>query len=139
MLLLMVISNKIIIYVGPVLKNKYTTISSIRAAVVSMNMDITASFLVNVLVIYSGSFNFSHLLKMGQYSYSAQFLAFSLIPIVFILLMDLGRAPFDLVEAETELIMGFFSEYSGFLFVIFLLGEYLHIGIVCHFINILLI
>ena len=134
--LIMALSNKIIIYVGPVLKNKYTSISSTRAATVALNMDISMAFLINLLVIYTGSFNFNQIMKIKLSSYPITFLIIASVPMVFIMLMDLGRAPFDLVEAETELIMGFFSEYSGFLFVIFLLGEYLHIGILCHLINI---
>jgi NADH-quinone oxidoreductase subunit H len=53
-------------------------------------------------------------------------------------LMDLGKAPFDLVEAETELIMGFHSDYSGFLFVLFLLGEYIHMVILSYFFGLLI-
>ena len=54
------------------------------------------------------------------------------------ILMDLGKAPFDLVEAETELIMGFHSDYSGFVFVLFLLGEYIHMVIVSYFFGLLI-
>ena len=50
-------------------------------------------------------------------------------------LVDIGKAPFDLVEAETEIIMGFHSDYSGFMFVLFLLGEYLHIAMMAFLIS----
>lgn len=138
-MLLMALSNKIIIYIGPVLKNKYTTISSTRAAVIALNMDITMALVINTIIMYSGSFNLNQMMKLNQNMNPSAFLVIVLLPTLFILLMDLGRAPFDLVESETELIMGFFSEYSGFLFVIFLLGEYLHIAIICHLINAILI
>ena len=138
LVLLMALSNKIIIYVGPLLKNKYTTVSSTRAAVIALNMDITMALVTNFIVMYSNSFNFNIFIKMKQSLYAAPIFIIASVPLLFALLMDLGRAPFDLVESETELIMGFFSEYSGFLFVIFLLGEYLHIAIMCHLINVLL-
>lgn len=138
LVLLMALSNKIIIYVGPLLKNKYTTISSTRAAVIALNMDITMALATNFIVMYSSSFNFNIFIKLKQSFYPATIFVIISVPLFFIFLMDLGRAPFDLVESETELIMGFFSEYSGFLFVIFLLGEYLHIAIMCHLINVLL-
>ena len=138
LVLLMALSNKIIIYVGPLLKNKYTTISSTRAAVIALNMDITMALVTNFIVMYSNSFNFNILIKLKQNFYPTTIFIIISAPLFFIFLMDLGRAPFDLVESETELIMGFFSEYSGFLFVIFLLGEYLHIAIMCHLINVLL-
>ena len=138
-LLVMLLSNIIIIYTGLILKNKYTQLSATRAAVISINMEITLSFVVNYIIMCIGSFSINIVLKLKTQLPPLTIFCAIIIPIILITLMDLGKAPFDLVEAETELVMGFHSDYSGFTFVIFLLGEYLHIAIMSYFLGILII
>ena len=133
------LSNLIIIFTGFVLKNKYTQISSIRAANIAINVDLLMGLCVILLVAMTSSLNFDMLLAMNNYIYVLLTITTSAVALVFIFLMDTGRAPFDLVEAETEIIMGFHSEYSGFLFVIYLLGEYLHIFIFSYLMALILL
>ena len=137
--LVMLLSNIIVIYTGFVIKNKYTQLSSNRAATLGVNMDITLGFFISYYAAQTGSFSLDYLSKMG---YSVHLVLSNLpilLPLFCIVLMDLGKAPFDLVEAETELIMGFFIDYSGFMFIIFLLGEYLHMFIMAYFLQLFLI
>jgi NADH-quinone oxidoreductase subunit H len=47
-------------------------------------------------------------------------------------LISTAKAPFDIVEAETEIIMGYHVEYSGFLFGLFVLIEYFHVLILSY-------
>jgi NADH-quinone oxidoreductase subunit H len=47
--------------------------------------------------------------------------------IILIFLMETGRIPFDLGEAESELIAGYTTELGGFFFALFYLGEYFHL------------
>jgi NADH-quinone oxidoreductase subunit H len=53
------------------------------------------------------------------------FLSYSVLLIVF--LMEINRCPFDLCEAESELISGFHVEYGAFFFGLFYLSEYFHL------------
>ena len=47
--------------------------------------------------------------------------------IIIVFLLETSRAPFDLAEAETELVAGYFVEFGGFYFGVYYLGEYLHL------------
>jgi NADH-quinone oxidoreductase subunit H len=47
--------------------------------------------------------------------------------IVITFLLEVSRAPFDLSEAESELVAGYFTEYGGFFFALYYLGEYMHL------------
>jgi NADH:ubiquinone oxidoreductase subunit H len=58
------------------------------------------------------------LLSVFLYMFSAIFI---------VTLMEINRAPFDLTEAESELISGFHVEYGAFFFGLFYLGEYFHL------------
>jgi len=55
----------------------------------------------------------------------ALFLVVGLVAITF--LLEVNRTPFDLSEAESELVAGYTTEYGGFLFGVYYLGEYLHL------------
>jgi NADH:ubiquinone oxidoreductase subunit H len=53
-----------------------------------------------------------------------------LLPIlIYFILIEINKVPFDFQEAESELIMGYTNEYVGFLFGVYVLIEYLHIFI----------
>jgi len=55
-----------------------------------------------------------------------------------IFLLETNRAPFDLVEAEAELVAGYTVEYGGFFFALYYLGEYFHLFFFSLFITITL-
>lgn len=56
------------------------------------------------------------------------FIFLPLLPVVLAMFfVETGRIPFDLAEAESELVAGYTTEYGGFFFALFYLGEYFHL------------
>ena len=119
-------------------RNKYAVISAAR--VVSQNVAYEIPMLVTVvtLVMISGTMNLSEIvgLQMGGFWHwnILNLSASPLMPVAFLIffvcmLAETNRAPFDMAEAESELVAGAFTEYSGMGFGVFFMGEYANIVI----------
>lgn len=119
--------NFCILLTGYFSKNKYATISSYR---ICLNL-ISLEFLLNLfffnLFIFSESFNYYYFILIQQNLWfgSVFFLFLGLFFCIF--LIETNRSPFDLIEAESELIAGYTSEFGGFYFALYYLGEYFHL------------
>ena len=109
-------------------KNKYSIISAIRSIVLVINLEIFLSFFFLFVVACSESFSFSGIISIQSKFNYFFFIVFPLLPLVIIsFLLETGRAPFDLLEAESELIAGYSNELGGFFFALFYLAEYFHL------------
>lgn len=138
MLVLLMVSNYLIVMVGQYLKNRYTRLAATRAASMGVSIDLLFSAILAVLALVNGTLEYVSVSK-GSYC-SGTVLLLPMVPVLLItVLADIGKPPFDVVESESELIMGVHSDMSGFLFVVWLLGEYLHIFILSVFITNLLL
>lgn len=121
------VSNLFLFFVGIINKNKYTVLTSNRILNMLFLNEMFVSLVFAVVFLFINSFSFSRFffIKSNLYSF---FLFLIIIPfILYLFLLDVNKVPFDLVEAESELIMGYHIEYSGFLFGLFVLVEYLHL------------
>ena len=120
-------SNIMLFLVGYISKNKYTILSSNRILNLFFINEIFLASLFLFLFLLFNSFSFYRIFFFKKFILI--FLLFiPIIPLIFYLfLIDINKVPFDLVEAESELIMGYHVEYSGFLFGLFVLVEYLHL------------
>lgn len=108
-------------------KNKYAIISSLRTFTMIICCELLMVVFLLVLIILNSSFSLG-LFSSWQEEYP--FLIFFLLNInliVLLLLIEVNKSPFDLGEAETEIVTGFHTEYGAFFFALFYLGEYLHI------------
>ncbi len=106
--------------------SKYPLLGALRSAAQMVSYEVALGFSIIGVLILSGSLSLVDIVESQRDSgYWNVFLQ----PIGFILFFVCGvaetnRAPFDLPEAETELVAGFHTEYSGFRFSLFFLAEY---------------
>jgi NADH-quinone oxidoreductase subunit H len=111
--------------------NKYSLLGSLRAAAQMISYEVFMGLSLMGVVILAGSFNLNDIVEaQGRITwfFIPQILGF----FVFFLagIAETHRLPFDLPEAESELISGFHSEYSGMKFGMFFVGEYLGITLI---------
>ncbi len=107
--------------------SKFSFLGGLRAASQVISYEIAMGLSLVGVMIMAGSLNLSDIVR-AQHAYPTgvfvipQFLGF----FVFVLaaFAETNRLPFDLPEAESELVAGYFTEYSGFRFALFFLGEY---------------
>lgn len=135
--LLSVIFSYCIILTGYFSKNKYAVMASVRCMILVLNLEVFLGLMVLNVVLVSETFNFNvfSVYQEAVWLIFTFFLVSSLIIITF--LLETNRAPFDLAEAESELIAGYTVEYGGFFFALFYLGEYFHLFFFSMFISIM--
>lgn len=91
------------------------------------NLEIFLGLLVLNSILISESFNFSVFVTLQENTWLI-FTFFNMCGLIIIaFLLEVNRAPFDLAEAESELVSGYTTEMSGFLFGLYYLGEYFHL------------
>ncbi|SDZ45901.1 NADH-quinone oxidoreductase subunit H [Evansella caseinilytica] len=106
--------------------NKYSLLGSIRGVAQMVSYEIPLVLSVLGVVILSGTMNLRGIVQyqddIGMWFIIPQFLGFVIYLISAI--AELNRSPFDLPEAESELVSGYHTEYSGFRYAFFMLAEY---------------
>lgn len=111
--------------------SKYAFLGSLRSTAQLISYELILSSAIIIVVLLTGSLNLT-------INVEAQKSVFFIIPIlpVFIIffigsIAETNRAPFDLAEAESELVSGFMTEHSAVIFVFFFLAEYASIVLIC--------
>jgi NADH-quinone oxidoreductase subunit H len=117
--------------------NKYSLLGSMRAAAQMISYEVFMGLSLMGVVILAGSFNLSDIVgaQRKMWFVIPQFLGFLLFLVAG--LAETRRLPFDLPEAESELIAGFHSEYSGMKFGMFFVGEYMGVTLISAMITVL--
>jgi NADH-quinone oxidoreductase subunit H len=116
-----------IILLGYFSGNKYARLASIRAAIAMLNLELFLGLMLLSLVLVSESFCFSVFVNL-QETYWLIFLYFGMCGIISLTFMlEVARTPFDVSEAESELVTGYSTEIGSFMFGVFYLGEYFHL------------
>jgi NADH:ubiquinone oxidoreductase subunit H len=139
MLSFSVLSNFFIFLTGYFCKNKYTIITSSRTVSIIFINEILLTLIICYVFYISKSFTFSNYITNTD-SFFGIFMWILFLPVlILIFLVEVNKVPFDFQEAESELIMGFTNEYTGFLFGTYVLIEYIHIFVYSFFLGLLLI
>ena len=105
--------------------NKYSLLGGLRAAAQMLSYEVFMGLSLMGVVLLAGSFDLSAIVEAQRHLWFVvpQFLGFVLFLIAGV--AETRRLPFDLPEAESELVAGYHSEYSGMKFGMFFVGEYL--------------
>jgi len=111
--------------------SKYPFLGSIRSAAQMVSYEVSIGIIVINVLLCVGSLNLSDIVKAQQNLWFIIPL-FPMFIIFFIsALAETNRPPFDLPEAEAELVAGYQTEYSGMMYAMFWLGEYANILLMC--------
>jgi NADH-quinone oxidoreductase subunit H len=113
-----------IIIAGWASNSKYAFLGALRSAAQMVSYEVSMGFVIVTVLLCVGSLNLSDVVRAQQNIWF--FIPLFPMFIIFFIstLAETNRAPFDLPEGESELVAGFFVEYSAMTFALFFLGEY---------------
>ncbi|NNC52750.1 MAG: NADH-quinone oxidoreductase subunit NuoH [Erythrobacter sp.] len=128
-----------VIMAGWASNSKYPFFSAMRASAQMISYEVSIGFILVCVVLYAGTFNLSDIVMAQKghglgivNGYVFNLLLFPMWVMFFIsCLAETQRVPFDLTEAESELVAGYQTEYSSMSFALFWLGEYANILLMC--------
>jgi NADH-quinone oxidoreductase subunit H len=127
-----------IIMAGWASNSKYPFLSALRAAAQMVSYEVSIGFVIVTVLLFAGSLNLSDIVRAQEHRWFVFSILFPMLPIFFVsAIAETNRPPFDLVEAESELVAGYFVEYSSTPFLLFYLSEFLNIVLMSAMISIL--
>ena len=110
--------------------NKYALLGSFRAVAELLSYEVPQVLSITAMVMIAGTMRMTQLVEVQTVPFIFPLFVTALI--FFISgIAESGRSPFDLVEAESEIVAGYHIEYSGMKFSLFFLGEFVHAFAVC--------
>ncbi|MDI3471620.1 MAG: NADH-ubiquinone oxidoreductase chain H [Pseudolabrys sp.] len=125
-----------IIMAGWASNSKYPFLAALRSAAQMVSYEVSIGFVIITVLLVAGSLNLSQIVEAqnGKYGlFSWYWLPLLPMFVIFYVsaLAETNRPPFDLVEAESELVAGFMVEYGSTPYMMFMLGEYVAISTMC--------
>jgi hypothetical protein len=128
-----------VIIAGWASNSKYPFFSALRAAAQMVSYEVSIGFVLICVVLYAGTFNLTGIVDGAEGPYLRHLNGFGFNPLLFPMavvflissMAETFRTPFDLVEAESELVAGHQTEYSSMSFALFWLGEYANVILMC--------
>jgi len=125
-----------VIMAGWASNSKYAFLAALRSAAQMVSYEVSIGFVIVTVLLCAGSLNLSEIVAAqdGRFGlFNWYFLPLFPMFVVFFIsaLAETNRPPFDLLEAESELVAGFMVEYSSTPYMLFMLGEYVAIVLMC--------
>ena len=128
-----------VIVAGWASNSKYPFFSALRAAAQMVSYEVSIGFVLITVVLYADSFNLTAIVLAQKGNILGLLNGFGFNPLLFPMavvflissMAETFRTPFDLVEAESELVAGHQTEYSSMSFALFWLGEYANVILMC--------
>ncbi len=126
--------------------SKYPFLGGLRSAAQMVSYEVSIGFVIVTVLLLVGSLNLSDVVKHQEggiwnwhaFAFPTIFVMFPMFVIFFIsALAETNRPPFDLPEAESELVAGYQVEYSSSPYLLFMIGEYVSIVLMCAMLTIL--
>ena len=119
--------------------SKYPFYSALRAAAQLVSYEVAIGFVLISVVMWAQSFNLTQIVLAQRNLFGLHFNGFAANPLLFPMavvffisaLAETQRAPFDMTEAESEIVAGYQTEYSSMSFALFWLGEYANVLLMC--------
>lgn len=106
--------------------NKYSLLGGIRATAQMISYEIPLVMSLLGVILLTGSLNLNDIVAAQQNGWFILLQPVAFIVFIIAGVAELNRVPFDLPEAENELVAGYFTEYSGFRWAFFMLTEYVY-------------
>lgn len=128
-----------VVMAGWASNSKYPFFSAMRAAAQMISYEVSIGFILICVVLWAGTFNMNGIVLAQEGHAFGLLNGFVFNPLLFPLwvmflissMAETARAPFDLTEAESELVAGYQTEYSSMSFALFWLGEYANVLLMC--------
>jgi NADH-quinone oxidoreductase subunit H len=125
-----------VIMAGWASNSKYAFLAALRSAAQMVSYEVSIGFVIITVLLIAGSLNLSAIVEAQDGAFGLfGWYWLPLLPmfVVFFIsaLAETNRPPFDLLEAESELVAGFMVEYSSTPYMLFMLGEYVAIVLMC--------
>jgi NADH-quinone oxidoreductase subunit H len=121
--------------------SKYAFLGALRSAAQMVSYEVSIGFILITVLLTAGSLNLSAIVDAqgpNLLNWNVFGILFPMFVLFFIsALAETNRPPFDLPEAESELVAGFMVEYSSTPYLLFMIGEYLNIVLMCTLCSIL--
>jgi NADH-quinone oxidoreductase subunit H len=114
--------------------SKYAFLGSLRSAAQMVSYEVSIGFVIVTVIMLAGSLNLTEIVRaQGGGIWNWYFIPLFPMFVIFLVsaLAETNRPPFDLPEAESELVAGYQVEYSSTPYLLFMIGEYMNIVLMC--------
>ncbi len=113
-----------IIIAGWASNSKYPFLGAMRSAAQMVSYEVSMGFVLVTVLLCAGSLNLTQIVRAQQTVWFCVPLFPMFVVFLISILAETNRSPFDIAEGESEIVAGFFVEYSAMSFALFFLGEY---------------